>query len=532
MSQLSFLVPLINAHVSEFTRAGVLSVRPGYVTKNHWPTDHPAIIVTVSPGTDTKSLPTSVENTPVEIRKADPVEHLRFSDAATYHAVAQRHEEFRRDAFPAIDLSAGERKLSLHHTAEGALQAPALGASKTQIPYTPAPVPLKPVSGKIPLLCHASPDAGWPTLKSFLAGTQSTLTVAMYDFTSAHILQAVATDLAGKQSLKLVLDKPAKNPTADQTDTQTVSALGTALGSEFEQAWALVRSNNALPQFIFPSAYHIKVAVRDSASAWVSSGNWNNSNQPDMDPIGNPSDGDQALAAKSDRDWHVIIGSPEIARQFTAYIEHDLAIAESVEHPAAALSLQPPVEIPFTLRLAAQGTFLFHPPLQISGEQLTITPLLTPDTDSYRPHMLTLLQSAQSKLYVQLQYIHPPQDGVDTDFKALIDVVIAKIAAGVDVRIICSQWQATQGWLERLQEFGISLSTVRLQNGVHNKGFIVDGEKVAVGSQNWSGDGVLRNRDASVIIDSRTAAQYYEAVFLHDWDRLATQSMSPAPGHA
>src|SRR5205807_6610974 len=33
--------------------------------------------------------------------------------------------------------------------------------------------------------------------------------------------------------------------------------------------------------------------------------------------------------------------------------------------------------------------------------------------------------------------------------------VIAKIDAGVDVRIICSEFQAEQGWLERLQEVGL-----------------------------------------------------------------------------
>ena len=55
---------------------------------------------------------------------------------------------------------------------------------------------------------------------------------------------------------------------------------------------------------------------------------------------------------------------------------------------------------------------------------------------------------------------------------------------------------------------------------------MIDGKKVALGSQNWSGDGVLRNRDASVILDNPTAAQYYEKIFLHDWDRIAKQSMT------
>ena len=39
----------------------------------------------------------------------------------------------------------------------------------------------------------ASPDAGWPALKAFLAGTAQTLTVGLYDFTSAHVLRRSAT---------------------------------------------------------------------------------------------------------------------------------------------------------------------------------------------------------------------------------------------------------------------------------------------------------------------------------------------------
>src|SRR5207248_7488817 len=114
-----------------------------------------------------------------------------------------------------------------------------------------------------------------------------------------------------------------------------------------------------------------------------------------------------------------------------------------------------PAEVPEQFRSAATGTFQFHAPLQITDEELTLTPLLTPDADSYRPAMLNLINSAGTKLYIQLQYIHPPKDATDTDFKEHIDAVIAKIDAGVDVRIICSEFQAEQGWLERLQEVGL-----------------------------------------------------------------------------
>jgi len=47
-----------------------------------------------------------------------------------------------------------------------------------------------------------------PNLRSFLAGTKTSLVVGMYDFTSAHVLDTVKQSLADKK-LNLVLDHPA-----------------------------------------------------------------------------------------------------------------------------------------------------------------------------------------------------------------------------------------------------------------------------------------------------------------------------------
>lgn len=82
-----------------------------------------------------------------------------------------------------------------------------------------------------------------------------------------------------------------------------------------------------------------------------------------------------------------------------------------------------------------------------------------------------------------------------------------------------------QGWLDRLQSAGVNLDYVRIQNRVHNKGFVIDSSVVGLGSENWSGDGVLRNLDASVIIDNKKAAEYYEKIFLHDWNNIARRGV-------
>ena len=67
------------------------------------------------------------------------------------------------------------------------------------------------------------------------------------------------------------------------------------------------------------------------------------------------------------------------------------------------------------------------------------------------------------------------------------------------------------------------VNNVKIQNNVHNKGIVVDTQSVLVSSQNWLTHGTLYNRDAGVIIASAAAAQYFEQVFLHDWEHLAAQ---------
>ncbi len=353
----------------------------------------------------------------------------------------------------------------------------------------------------------------------------------MYDFTSAHVLNLFETTL-GSSAVQLTLDDPPKNPSADQTDPETVNDLKSALAAKFSSAWALVQSSPEADSWMFPTAYHIKVMVRDGDTVWLSSGNLNNSNQPEMDPIKNPKPSDQQTAKQSDRDWHVIIESKDLAKTFEAYLDNDFQ--QATLHAAGGLAaaqakkkiLQTP-NLP-SIRQPVVGAFTFVGP-QTINEQVTITPLLTPDAGVYQSALLDLINSVADSLFIQLQYIHPTNDTTKAKFADLIDAVAAKINANKDVRIILSEFQVLKGGLEALQAAGIDLGHVKIQNNVHNKGFIFDHKIVVVSSMNWSGEGVLNNRDAGVIIDNVTAARYYEKIFLDDWNNHAEQKMLSSP---
>jgi PLD-like domain len=523
VNTLDHLIPKIKRNIKKLNKPGVLAVRPGFCHENGWPTKEEAIVAVTSRGAKVK-LPSKIEGTTVEARPATDLEQFSHDQPDKFSTIADHRAELRGTSIlPEFSPATGQIKSPI---------SPKVTASrKKKIPlnYVPANVPLSPVSGKIAIFCHVSPDAGWPNLFDFVSKTKSRLKVSMYDFTSEHVLQLFENHLNGSK-LQMTIDDPPRNPSANQTDPETVADLKNSLAAKFSSAWALVESSPEADSWMFPTAYHIKVMVRDSETVWLSSGNLNNSNQPKIDPINNPQPSDQATAKTSDRDWHVIIESKDLAKTFEAYLDTDFqqATLHAATGPAAVKAKKPQTATPklASIKQPVVGDFNFAAPVTVS-EQMKVTPLLTPDVGVYQQAMLGLIKSANQSLYIQLQYIHPTNDATKAKFTELLDAVAAKINDKKDVRIILSEFQVLKGGLDALQAAGIDLAHVKIQNNVHNKGFVFDHEIVVVSSMNWSGEGVLSNRDAGVVIENATAAQYYEKIFLDDWANHARQKIPP-----
>jgi hypothetical protein len=537
MSNFAQIDKAIQANLTQFKKPGALTVRPGYKITAGWITKEPAIVVTVQKKVANvnanDAVPAMVGGYPTDVREATTIEKLRYTAPARHAALsAMARPEYQQ---PEFDLER-DAQTGDYLQKPAPPMAVAAHVAKKRVPYKPAKAPLTPVEDTMSITCHASPDVGWIELSGFLKGIKDQLTVGMYDCTSAHVLKALLAGLKGKQQLSLVLDHPAPNPTRDQSDEDTQAALAKALKKREQFAWAAEGNDPKVSQAIFPNAYHIKVAVKDHESFWLSSGNWNNSNQPDINPFAAGANKSQidTIANKSDRDWHVIVEHPGLAKTFEAYLLNDRSEAAKLQAgaaPAAMMAMQPLLEA-----LAESPEFAIHgrnvprkyfQPKNISNQKIKVQPLLTPDTGdgNYAKNILKLIQSAQKTLDIQTQYMHPPKAGVDPELQALITAVQDRVDHKVQVRVIMSEYEATGGWLERLQESGLDMSVVRIQNGVHNKAFVVDSTVVALGSQNWSGDGVLRNRDATLIIWNKDAAQYYEEIFNYDWDTFAKQKL-------
>ena len=77
-------------------------------------------------------------------------------------------------------------------------------------------------------------------------------------------------------------------------------------------------------------------------------------------------------------------------------------------------------------------------------------------------------------------------------------------------------------------KFGIKKVNVLVQERCHTKAVVVDSKVVLIGSHNWTNQGAIANRDASLIIQHPGIARYFEEIFLFDWENL-TREPRPRP---
>lgn len=238
-----------------------------------------------------------------------------------------------------------------------------------------------------------------------------------------------------------------------------------------------------------------------------------------------------------DRDWHVICECAPLAKTFEAFLLADFSLAEDAANKAAAAGglaalapAPPPPEVPLEAPSAAilRPKKFFAP--HVIKRAVTVKPLLTPD--DYRKPILDLMNNATTRFYMQTQYIKvagksDPADPSGTTHTDLLKGLTGMIGRGLDVRLITSEFQDKTA-LEALLSDGIDIvDQLRIQTGVHNKGMVVDSKIAVVSSQNWSGLGTWKNRDAGLIMFDVEAARYFEEIFLHDWENLAIQAVRP-----
>jgi hypothetical protein len=355
----------------------------------------------------------------------------------------------------------------------------------------------------------------------------------MYDFGAKYIFDTIHQTMTEADGpFILNLDRKS-NPHRDgeMTEDEIETQFRKILGDKFEYSTAAVGT-------LFPNAYHIKVAVRDGSAFWLSSGNWQGSNQPEQVAATLSEAEQRRLLSGRNREWHVICDSAKLAKTFEGYIQFDVREVKRVSGTRAPVPPEPPelvVPTEADLETRAATVVKIFPPKKFTftaEDPVKVQPLLTPD--NYGQHVLKLIQSAEETLYFQNQYIKIYKNFPDNDgkpgLKDLVDALLDRMEAGVDVRIILRNEGDTRGMIQALKTYGFDMDRVKLLGGCHNKGIVVDSKVAMVSSQNYSADGVRFNRDAGLIIYHPKVAQYFEKIFLYDWESRAFSKVAGERG--
>lgn len=487
----------------------VLSVKAAYLFKEGEISDDFGVIVGVAPGEPidpaAHGLGPSLDSVVISVETADPVaiaEQFAFST----EAFAGRTARYERDlSDPRFDLS--------------------------------------PVTDDMTIMLHVSPEAGWPALKQFLKETGGdTLTIGMYHMTAPHIVKAIekiADDRDAK--ITLTLDRQrgdAANPDDTGGDTKkddipekdTLDNLENAAGKRFKWAPASLGASG-----LFASAYHIKVAVwsksegggaMDDLSFWLSSGNWQSSNQApikraleDIDKV------TQAEVEAYNREWHAIVSHGGLATTFRNHLEQDYEDNAAAAAAEAPLPTMPDVLVPVSMIEEAPRARAFEAfkPEIIKG-RVTVQPLLTPD--NYPEIIADLISRAEHRVLIENQSFSLWREIESTPehFLKIAKAVRDRQQNGLDVRIIFrSGFGKERETLRQLKAFGLKANSnhIRYFDKCHTKGIVIDNEIAILGSQNWTAAGTGPNRDASLVIWHPNANAYFARVFEYDWRQVA-----------
>jgi cardiolipin synthase A/B len=253
---------------------------------------------------------------------------------------------------------------------------------------------------------------------------------------------------------------------------------------------------------------HAKYIIIDNNSLLLTSENFKNSGLPPEGMSGN-------------RGWGVYLTDPALAGYFTEVFRADSGNRAVVPYTGSAGDAEPAP--------AEKHTAEFSP---AKFEGATVIPVIAPDT-SYQ--IADLLDSARTSIEIEQAYI---KNETPYTLNPYLSSAINASRRGVHVRVLLdSYWYNIEGPNDNdemtalinrigsaehipLEAKCVDLSVSPVEK-IHNKGVIVDDERVLVSSINWNSNSPNFNREAGVIIDHPGVARYFHEVFDDDWNPMA-----------
>jgi phosphatidylserine/phosphatidylglycerophosphate/cardiolipin synthase-like enzyme len=342
-----------------------------------------------------------------------------------------------------------------------------------------------------------SPDASNEVFMSAINGASDEILLNVYEFSSPMMVESLIA--ARKRNVTL-----------------TILVEGGPVGgiSKEEKAALWTINQSGIPVYAMtpakdehaPYRYdHAKYVVIDKRALLVTSENFKYSGFPPSGSNGN-------------RGWGVYLTDPGLASYFNTVFVSDLQDRSVKPYTGTPGNSEP-------IPIGKHSTEFY--PRQYGGA--TVKPVIAPDTSS---EIIALINSATSHIEIEQAYI---TNETPTTLNPYLAAAINASRRGIHVRVLLdSYWFNTEDTADNdemvalinhiaqseripLEARCADLAANELDK-IHNKGVIVDDQKVLISSINWNSNSPNFNREAGVIIEHPGVAQYFREVFDDDWN--------------
>lgn len=271
-------------------------------------------------------------------------------------------------------------------------------------------------------------------------------------------------------------------------------------------------------RFVFD---HAKYMVVDQARVYVTSENISPSTLPKSESIGN-------------RGWHVFIEDKALVKSITTLFKSDsnpkeadiVDLRTDAFPPSPGTAKPPKADKPRNQDSFSRGkgTAVAEEIITSPGSDKGLVELIESATESVEVEFASLPSSWK----VDGKFISNPV------FQALLDAAKRKITVRLllnddeawgplpvlrrqNLRAACFAQRIASGYKLPLTAKIIDVNATELTY-IHNKGMIIDNERVLISSINGTRNSMKNNRELGVVLDSPDAADYYGSVFDFDWE--------------
>lgn len=135
------------------------------------------------------------------------------------------------------------------------------------------------------------------------------------------------------------------------------------------------------------------------------------------------------------------------------------------------------------------------------------------------PAVHEALQDARESIHIVAFELKYYPEYPDSSQNIIVEDLIEAHTRGVDVKVVMDEYASENSAFEYLGENGIPVKYDSRDVTTHAKLVIIDGEKVILGSTNFSYYGLEKNNEVDVIIMAEHIADYFEEYFQGLWNK-------------